>query len=56
MDFISGATSLAQKAAEAYGDYKTGRDTRLGHYKGSDNIKKLGHYSASGKRLGIYHH
>jgi hypothetical protein len=55
MDFIGGAVNLAEKAGEIYGDYKTGKMVRLGNYKGSDNVKQLGHYSAKGKALGIYH-
>jgi hypothetical protein len=55
MDFIGGAVNLAEKAGEIYGDYKTGKAVRLGSYKGSDNVKQLGHYSAKGKALGIYH-
>lgn len=56
MDFIGGAINLAEKAGEIYGDYKTGKAVRLGQYKGSDNVKQLGHYSTTtGARLGIYH-
>jgi len=56
MDFIGTAVNLAEKAGEIYGDYKTGKQVRLGSYKGSDNVKQLGHYSsATGNRLGIYH-
>lgn len=56
MDFIGGAINLAEKAGEIYGDYKTGKQVRLGQYKGSDNVKQLGHYSTTtGARLGIYH-
>lgn len=55
MDVLSGAIGLAEKAGEVYSDYKTGKAVRLGNYKGSENIKKIGHYSITGKRLGIYH-
>ena len=55
MDFIGGAVNLAEKAGEIYGDYKTGKAVRLGNYKGSGNVKQLGHYSKSGTHLGIYH-
>ena len=54
MDIIGGAINLAEKAGEIYGDYKTGKAVRLGNYKGSGNVKKLGHYDAKGKALGIY--
>jgi hypothetical protein len=55
MDIIGGAVSLAEKAGEVYGDYKTGKAVRLGQYKGVNNIKQLGQYSKSGTHLGIYH-
>ena len=55
MDFIGTAVNLAEKAGEIYGDYKTGKQVRLGSYKGSDNVKQLGHYDAKGTNLGIYH-
>lgn len=56
MNFIGAASSLADKVGEVYGDYKTGKAVRLGQYKGSDNVKQLGHYSSkTGARLGIYH-
>lgn len=55
MDFIGAASSLADKVGEVYGDYKTGKAVRLGQYKGSDNVKQLGHYNKNGVRLGIYH-
>jgi len=55
MDFIGGAVDIAEKLGTAYGDYKTGKAVRLGSYKGSENVKQLGHYNASGKQLGIYH-
>jgi hypothetical protein len=54
MDFVSGAVSLAEKAGEIYGDYKTGKQVRLGSYKGVENVKQLGHYNSQGKKLGIY--
>ena len=54
MDVISGAVELANKAGEVYGDYKTGRAVRLGTYKGSNNIKKLGHYNNNKTMLGVY--
>ncbi len=46
---------VADKIGEVYTDYKRGRNVRLGTYKGSENVKQLGHYDASGKKLGIYH-
>ena len=50
------AKGLAEAARGAYQDYQSGRNLRLGQYKGSESVKKLGHYSTStGKRLGIYH-
>jgi hypothetical protein len=55
MDFITGAMSLADKAGEVYSDYKTGKQVRLGSYKGSDNVKQMGHYNKKGVALGIYH-
>jgi hypothetical protein len=55
MDFIGSAVNLAEKVGEVYGDYKTGKMVRLGNYKGSDNVKQLGHYDRSGTNLGIYH-
>jgi hypothetical protein len=55
MDVIGGLTSLAENVGTAYGDYKTGKAVRLGNYKGPENVKQLGHYSSSGKPLGIYH-
>lgn len=55
MDVLSGALNLAERASEAYGDYKRGKQVRLGQYNGSENVKKLGHYNSKGKRLGIYH-
>ena len=56
MDVIGTATSLAEKASEAYGDYQRGKQVRLGQYGGTENIKKMGHYSSkTGKRLAIYH-
>lgn len=55
MDFINTASNLANKVGEIYGDYKAGKAIRLGQYKGSDNVKQLGHYNKAGKRLAIYH-
>ena len=52
MDALLGAVD---KVGELYSDYKRGRSVRLGTYKGSANVKQLGHYDASGKKLGIYH-
>ena len=56
---IGTASSLINKAGQAYGDYQRGKDIRLnsmGHYGGHENVKKMGHYSAkTGKSLGIYH-
>jgi hypothetical protein len=51
-----GAEKLAEVARGAYKDYQSGRNLRLGSYKGHEGAKKLGHYSSStGRRLGIYH-
>ncbi len=56
MDVIGSAISLAEKAGEVYGDYQKGKQVRLGQYGGTENIKKMGHYSSkTGKRLAIYH-
>lgn len=55
MDVLGVASNVGEKLAELYGDYKTGRDVRLGSYKGANNTKQLGHYNKSGRRLGIYH-
>jgi hypothetical protein len=55
MDFIGSAINAAENLGTAYSDYKTGKAVRLGTYKGPENVKQLGHYSASGKQLGIYH-
>jgi len=55
MDFLSGAMGVAEQVGEVFGDYKRGRSMRLGQYKGPNNTKQLGHYDASGKKLGIYH-
>ena len=55
MDFIGTAANLVDKVGEAYTDYKTGKSVRLGNYKGSGNIKQLGHYDGKGTALGIYH-
>jgi len=52
MEALLGAVD---KVGELYSDYKRGRSVRLGTYKGSENVKQLGHYDASGKKLGIYH-
>jgi hypothetical protein len=52
MDALVG---VAEKVGEAFSDYKRGRSVRLGTYSGPNNVKKLGHYDASGKLLGIYH-
>ena len=53
---LSGAAKGAVEAARGvYQDYQSGRNLRLGQYKGSESVKKLGHYNANGKRLGIYH-
>ena len=46
---------VAEKVGEVFSDYKRGRSMRLGTYNGPNNVKKLGHYDANGKRLGIYH-
>jgi hypothetical protein len=56
MDFVGTATSLAEKASEAYGDYQKGKQIRLGQYGGAEAATKMGNYSSkTGKRLGIYH-
>jgi hypothetical protein len=55
MDPISSVVGLADKASEIYSDYKAGKAVRLGSYKGAENTRQLGHYSKSGKHLGIYH-
>lgn len=49
MDFVSGAISLAEKAGEAYGDYKRGRSVRLGTYKGCNGMKQFGNYNYAPK-------
>jgi hypothetical protein len=49
------AETIADAARGAYKDYQSGRNLRLGSYKGHEGAKKLGHYNATGKRLGIYH-
>lgn len=54
MDFIGGAINLAEKAGEIYGDYKTGKQVRLGNYKGSGNVKQLGQYGKPRTMLGVY--
>lgn len=57
MSLITGAVEVGEKIGEVFGDYSRGRAVRLGTYKGSENVKKLGHYNAkTGKRLGIYHY
>jgi|688.fasta_scaffold602753_3 hypothetical protein len=45
MDFIGTATSLAEKAGEAYGDYQRGKQVRMGTYGGAEAATKMGHYS-----------
>ena len=55
MDFIGSAIGLADKVGEIYGDYKTGKQVRLGQYKGAGDVKQLGHYNKKGQLLGIYH-
>lgn len=55
MDFIGTAANIADKVGEVYSDYKTGKSVRLGNYKGSENVKQLGHYDSKGNALGIYH-
>lgn len=56
MDFIAGnlpkAVSLAK---EAYSDYERGKQVRLGSYRSPSEMKQLGHYNSSGKKLAIYH-
>lgn len=51
------AGDVANKAREVYGDYQMGKQMRLGQYKGANpsNMKQLGHYNRSGKKLAIYH-
>lgn len=57
MDYLSMAGNVANKAREVYGDYQMGKQMRLGQYKGANpsNMKQLGHYNRSGKKLAIYH-
>ena len=55
MDIVSSIPKAVELAREVYGDYNTGKQVRLGNYRGPDNVKKLGHYNNKGKLLGIYH-
>lgn len=55
MDAISTIKNAYEVGSEMFGDYQRGKQMRLGSYKGVDNVKQMGHYSKSGKRLGIYH-
>ena len=55
MNYIGAASTIGNKLSELYSDYERGKSARLGQYKGSNDMKKLGHYSKSGKALGIYH-
>lgn len=50
-----GADRLVGALKGAYQDYESGRNLRLGNYKGHQGAKKMGHYNSSGKKLGIYH-
>ena len=50
-----GAETIADAAKGIYKDYQSGRNLRLGSYKGTQGAKMLGHYNRSGKKLGIYH-
>lgn len=55
MDALASVKNAYEFGSELIGDYKRGRQMRLGNYKGVDNTRQLGHYNKSGKRLGIYH-
>lgn len=55
MDAVSAIKNAYDVGSEMFGDYQRGKQMRLGSYKGVDNVKQMGHYSKSGKRLGIYH-
>lgn len=55
MDILSGLEKAYEVGSQVIGDYQRGRKYRLGAYKGTDNIKMIGHYNKQGKRLGIYH-
>ncbi len=55
MDAITAIKSAYDVGSEMFGDYQRGKQMRLGNYKGTDNLKQLGHYNKSGKRLAIYH-
>lgn len=55
MDILSGLNTAYNVGSEMLGDYQRGKEARLGSYKGSNDVKKIGHYNIKGKRLGIYH-
>lgn len=55
MDMLSAVPQALQAVYQGYGDYQRGKQMRLGSYKGVANVKQMGHYSKSGKRLAIYH-
>lgn len=55
MDMLSAVPQALQAVYQGVGDYQRGRQMRLGSYKGVANVKQMGHYSKSGKRLAIYH-
>lgn len=55
MDVLSGLEKAYEVGSEMFGDYQRGKKMRLGQYNGMENVKALGHYNKTGKRLGIYH-
>lgn len=55
MDILTGIERAYNVGSEILGDYQRGRKARLGSYKGTDDMKMIGHYNRKGKRLGIYH-
>jgi len=55
MDNLSILKGAYDVGTEIVGDYNRGKQMRLGNYKGIDNVKQMGHYNKSGKRLAIYH-
>lgn len=55
MEYAGLIKGAIEKGGEIYGDYQRGKQVRLGEYGGAANVKNLGHYNKSGKKLGIYH-
>lgn len=55
MDILSGVQKAYEVGSEIFGDYQRGKKMRIGQYKGSEDVKKLGHYNRQGRRLAIYH-